>query len=233
MWIGSLLLKFTKVLAENGKKGAEFVRNGFYGQEINLTTYNLCRINMFLHGINFSQFDIAHGNTLTDPYHFDDEPFEAIVSNPPYSIKWDGQTNSNLIGDERFTPAGVLAPQSYADLAFVMHILAWLATGGTAAIVSYPGAMYRRHKEQKIRQYLIQNNFVEAAIGLPKDLFYGTSIDTVVLVLKKAKPIKKFFSSMPPRNTSVSMPKTSSVQQTSIRFSIITKTERTYLTFAA
>lgn len=188
---GSLLLKFTKVLADNGKKGAEFVRNGFYGQEINLTTYNLCRINMFLHGINFSQFDIAHGNTLTDPYHFDDEPFEAIVSNPPYSIKWDGQTNANLVGDERFTPAGVLAPKSKADLAFVMHILSWLATGGTAAVVSYPGAMYRGNKEQKIRKYLIENNFVEAAIGLPKDLFFGTTIDTIVLVLKKSKTDQK------------------------------------------
>lgn len=188
---GSLLLKFTKVLADDGKKGSEFVRNGFYGQEINLTTYNLCRINMFLHGINFSQFDIAHGNTLTDPHHFDDEPFEAIVSNPPYSVKWEGKANSNLVGDERFTPAGVLAPKSKADLAFVMHILSWLATNGTAVVISFPGAMYRGHQEQKIRKYLIENNFIEAAIGLPNDLFFGTTIPTIVLVLKKSKTDQK------------------------------------------
>ena len=134
---GSLLLKFAKVL------GKDNVRNGFFGQEINITTYNLCRINMFLHDINYEQFDVAHGDTLTDPHHWDDEPFEAIVSNPPYSIKWDGDTNPLLINDERFTPAGVLAPKSKADLAFVMHALSWLATNGTAAIVCFPGAMYR------------------------------------------------------------------------------------------
>ena len=184
---GSLLLKFIKVLGEGGTQGEEMVRNGFYGQEINLTTYNLCRINMFLHRINFSQFDIAHGDTLTAPYHWDDEPFEAIVSNPPYSIKWEGKDNSNLVGDERFRPAGVLAPKSKADLAFVMHILAWLATSGTAAVVSYPGAMYRQGDEQKIRKYLIDNNFVDAVIQLPKDLFFGTAISTCVLILKKSK----------------------------------------------
>lgn len=132
---GSLLLKFAKVL------GKDNVLNGFYGQEINVTTYNLCRINMFLHDINYEKFDIAHGDTLTNPQHWDEEPFEAIVSNPPYSIKWDGDSNPNLIGDERFTPAGILAPKSKADLAFVMHALAWLATNGTAAIVSFPGVM--------------------------------------------------------------------------------------------
>lgn len=182
---GSLLLKFAKVL------GKENVRNGFYGQEINITTYNLCRINMFLHDINYEQFDIAHGNTLTDPKHWDDEPFEAIVSNPPYSIKWDGDANPLLINDERFTPAGVLAPKSKADLAFVMHTLSWLATNGTAAIVSFPGAMYRGGAEQKIRKYLVDNNYVDAVIQLPADLFFGTTIATCILVLKKNKSDSK------------------------------------------
>ncbi len=178
---GSLLLKFAKIL------GKENVRNGFFGQEINITTYNLCRINMFLHDINYEHFDIALGDTLTDPQHWDDEPFEAIVSNPPYSIKWDGDANPLLINDERFTPAGVLAPKSRADLAFVMHALSWLATNGTAAIVSFPGAMYRGGAEQRIRQYLIEENFVDAVIQLPKDLFFGTTIATCILVLKKNK----------------------------------------------
>jgi len=182
---GSLLLKFAKVL------GKENVRNGFYGQEINITTYNLCRINMFLHDINYEQFDIAHGDTLIDPHHFDDEPFEAIVSNPPYSINWDGDANPLLINDERFTPAGVLAPKSKADLAFVMHALSWLATSGTAAIVSFPGAMYRGGAEQKIRKYLVDNNYVDAVIQLPADLFFGTTIATCILVLKKNKSDSK------------------------------------------
>lgn len=182
---GSLLLKFAKVL------GKENVRNGFYGQEINITTYNLCRINMFLHDINYEQFDIAHGDTLADPKHWDDEPFEAIVSNPPYSIRWDGDANPILINDERFTPAGILAPKSKADLAFVMHALSWLATNGTAAIVSFPGVLYRGGAEQKIRQYLIDNNFVDAVIQLPPDLFFGTTIATCILVLKKNKKDNK------------------------------------------
>jgi type I restriction enzyme M protein len=182
---GSLLLKFAKVL------GKENVRNGFFGQEINITTYNLCRINMFLHDINYEKFDIAHGDTLIDPHHWDDEPFEAIVSNPPYSIKWDGDANPLLINDERFTPAGVLAPKSKADLAFVMHALSWLATNGTAAIVSFPGAMYRGGAEQKIRKYLVDNNYVDAVIQLPADLFFGTTIATCILVLKKNKPDNK------------------------------------------
>lgn len=135
---GSLLLKFVKVL------GNDKVRQGFFGQEINLTTYNLCRINMFLHDVNFENFDIAHGDTLTDPKHWDDEPFEAIVSNPPYSIKWAGDANPLLINDPRFAPAGVLAPKSKADLAFMMHILSWLAVNGTAAIVEFPGAHFTR-----------------------------------------------------------------------------------------
>ncbi len=182
---GSLLLKFAKVL------GKENVRSGFFGQETNITTYNLCRINMFLHDINYEQFDIAHGDTLIDPRHWDDEPFEAIVSNPPYSIKWDGDANPLLINDERFTPAGVLAPKSKADLAFVMHSLSWLATNGTAAIVSFPGAMYRGGAEQKIRKYLVDSNYVDAVIQLPSDLFFGTTIATCILILKKNKQDNK------------------------------------------
>jgi len=178
---GSLLLKFAKVL------GQDNVRQGFFGQEINLTTYNLCRINMFLHDVNYEKFDIAHGDTLTDPAHWDDEPFEAIVSNPPYSIKWDGDSNPLLINDPRFAPAGILAPKSKADLAFTMHILSWLAVNGTAAIVEFPGVLYRGGAEQKIRQYLIDNNYVDAVIQLPPDLFFGTTIATCVIVLKKSK----------------------------------------------
>lgn len=178
---GSLLLKFAKML---GKKN---VRLGFFGQEINLTTYNLCRINMFLHDIDYDKFDIGHSDTLVDPIHWDDEPFEAIVSNPPYSIKWDGDNNPLLINDPRFSPAGVLAPKSKADLAFIMHSLSWLATNGTAAIVCFPGVMYRKGAEQKIRKYLIDNNFVDCIIQLPDNLFYGTSIATCIMVLKKSK----------------------------------------------
>jgi type I restriction enzyme M protein len=178
---GSLLLKFAKVL------GPGKVRQGFFGQEINLTTYNLCRINMFLHDINYEQFDIAHGDVLTDPVHWDDEPFEAIVSNPPYSIKWAGDSNPLLINDPRFAPAGVLAPKSKADLAFTLHMLSWLAVNGTAAIVEFPGVLYRGGAEQKIRQYLIDNNYVDAVIQLPPDLFFGTTIATCVIVLKKSK----------------------------------------------
>lgn len=178
---GSLLLKFAKIL------GKENVRTGFFGQEINITTYNLCRINMFLHDIDYDKFDIGHGDTLTDPLHWDDEPFEAIVSNPPYSIKWDGDGNSLLINDPRFSPAGVLAPKSKADLAFIMHSLSWLATSGTAAIVCFPGILYRGGAEQKIRQYLIDNNFIDCIIQLPDNLFFGTSIATCIMVLKKGK----------------------------------------------
>lgn len=178
---GSLLLKFAKVL------GKENVRQGFYGQEVNITTYNLCRINMFLHDINFEKFNIGHGDTLMDPIHWDDEPFDAIVSNPPYSIKWDGDANPLLINDPRFSPAGVLAPKSKADLAFTMHMLSWLATSGTAAIVEFPGVLYRGGAEQKIRKYLIDNNFVDAVIQLPPDLFFGTTIATCIIILKKSK----------------------------------------------
>ena len=178
---GSLLLKFAKVL------GKENVRQGFFGQEINITTYNLCRINMFLHDIGYEKFNIGHGDTLIEPLHWDDEPFEAIVSNPPYSIKWEGDDNPILINDERFSPAGVLAPKSKADLAFIMHSLSWLATNGVAAIVCFPGVMYRGGAEKKIRKYLIDNNYVECIIQLPGNLFFGTSIATCIMVLKKSK----------------------------------------------
>jgi type I restriction enzyme M protein len=178
---GSLLLKFAKIL------GKENVRLGFFGQEINITTYNLCRINMFLHDIDYDRFNIGHGDTLTDPLHWDDEPFEAIVSNPPYSIKWDGDSNPILINDPRFSSAGVLAPKSKADMAFIMHSLSWLATNGTAAIVCFPGILYRGGAEQKIRKYLVDNNFVDCVIQLPDKLFYGTSIATCIMVLKKSK----------------------------------------------
>lgn len=182
---GSLLLKFAKIL------GKENVRVGFFGQEINLTTYNLCRINMFLHDINYNQFDVAHGDTLTDPKHWDDEPFDAIVSNPPYSIRWDGDANPLLINDPRFSPAGVLAPKSKADLAFTMHMLSWLSTSGTAAIVEFPGVLYRGGAEQKIRKYLVDNNYIDTVIQLPPDLFFGTTIATCVIVLKKSKKDNK------------------------------------------
>jgi type I restriction enzyme M protein len=178
---GSLLLQYAKVL------GRDNIREGFFGQEINLTTYNLCRINMFLHDINYEKFNIAHGDTLTDPKHLNDEPFEAIVSNPPYSINWDGDANPLLINDERYAPAGALAPKNFADMAFTMHILHSLAVNGTAAIVEFPGVMYRPGAEQKIRQYLVDGNFVDAVIQLPTDLFYGTTIGTCILVLKKSK----------------------------------------------
>jgi type I restriction enzyme M protein len=162
---GSLLLKFAKVL------GKENVRQGFFGQEVNITTYNLCRINMFLHDINYERFDIAHGDTLTDPKHWDDEPFDAIVSNPPYSIKWEGDANPLLINDPRFSPAGVLAPKSKADLAFTMHMPSWLSTSGTAAIVEFPGVLYRGGAEQKIRKYLVDNNYIDSIIQLPPICF--------------------------------------------------------------
>lgn len=178
---GSLLLKAEKIL------GREAVVNGFFGQEINITTYNLCRINMFLHDIGFDKFDIECEDTLTNPQHWDDEPFELIVSNPPYSIKWEGDDNPLLINDPRFAPAGVLAPKGYADMAFIMHCLSWLATNGTAAIVCFPGILYRGKTEQKIRKYLIDNNFIDCIIQLPDNLFFGTPIGTCIMVMKKSK----------------------------------------------
>lgn len=178
---GSLLLQSAKIL------GLGNVRQGFYGQEINHTTYNLCRINMFLHDIGYDKFDIENGDTLLDPKHWNDEPFEVIVSNPPYSIKWEGDDNPILINDERYSPAGVLAPKSKADMAFIMHSLSWLATNGVASIVCFPGIMYRGGAEQKIRKYLIDNNYVDCIIQLPGNLFFGTSIATCIMVLKKNK----------------------------------------------
>lgn len=178
---GSLLLKAVQILGKDG------VVNGFFGQEINIMTYNLCRINMFLHDIGFDKFDIACEDTLINPQHWDDEPFELIVSNPPYSIKWAGDNNPLLINDPRFSPAGVLAPKSKADMAFIMHSLSWLAPNGTAAIVCFPGIMYRGGAEQKIRKYLVDNNFVDCIIQLPSNLFYGTSIATCIMVMKKGK----------------------------------------------
>ena len=178
---GSLLLKAAKIL------GKDNIRQGFFGQEINLTTYNLCRINMFLHDISFDKFDIANEDTLISPQHWDDEPFEVIVSNPPYSIKWIGDDNPILINDPRFSPAGVLAPKSKADMAFIMHSLSWLATNGTAAIVCFPGIMYRPGAEKKIRKYLVEYNYIDCIIQLPANLFFGTPIATCIMVMKKAK----------------------------------------------
>ena len=178
---GSLLLKSAKIL------GKDNVRNGFYGQEINLTTYNLCRINMFLHDIDYDKFNIACEDTLVSPQHWDDEPFEVIVSNPPYSIKWAGNDNPVLINDPRYSPAGVLAPKSKADFAFIMHSLSWLATNGTASIICFPGILYRNGDEQKIRKYLIDNNFIDCIIQLPNNLFFKTKIATCIMVLKKNK----------------------------------------------
>ncbi|MEA4965374.1 MAG: type I restriction-modification system subunit M [Oscillospiraceae bacterium] len=178
---GSLLLKAEKIL---GKKA---IRNGFYGQEINITTYNLCRINMFLHDVGFDEFSVACEDTLTAPQHWDDEPFELIVSNPPYSLHWAGDEDPLLINDPRFSPAGVLAPKSKADMGFIMHSLSWLASNGTAAIVCFPGILYRGGAEQKIRRYLVDNNYVDCVIQLPSNLFFGVSIATCILVMKKNK----------------------------------------------
>ncbi len=178
---GSLLLKFAKIL------GADNVRQGFFGQEKNPTTYNLCRINMFLHHVNYDKFSIECGDTLLNPMHWDDEPFDAIVSNPPYSTKWVGDDDPTLINDPRFSPAGVLAPKSKADLAFTMHMLSWLSAKGRAAIVEFPGVLYRGGAEQKIRKYLVDGNYVEAVIQLPANLFFGVTIATCIIVLSKSK----------------------------------------------
>ena len=178
---GSLLLQAKKQFDEH------VIEDGFYGQEINHTTYNLARMNMFLHNINYDKFDIKLGNTLLDPKHDDEKPFDAIVSNPPYSIKWIGSDDPTLINDERFAPAGVLAPKSKADFAFILHSLNHLSSIGRAAIVCFPGIFYRGGAEQKIRKYLIDNNFVETVISLAPNLFFGTSIAVNILVLSKCK----------------------------------------------
>lgn len=176
---GSLILKFKKIV------GQENPNLKYYGQEINPTTYNLCRINMFLHDINYDNFDIQLGDTLIDPKHRDEEPFDAIVSNPPYSVSWEGSKNPLLINDDRFAPAGVLAPDSAADLAFTMHMLTSLSERGTAAIVEFPGVLYRGGKEKAIRTWLIENNYVDTIIQLPQNLFFGVGIATCIIVLRK------------------------------------------------
>ena len=177
---GSLLLKFAKTV------GRENPNLQYFGQEINPTTYNLCRINMFLHNVNYDNFDIRLEDTLLKPQHLDDAPFDAIVSNPPYSLHWEGKDNTILINDPRYSPAGVLAPKSAADLAFTMHMLYHLSEQGTAAIVEFPGVLYRGGDEKRIRQYLIKNNFVDTVIQLPANLFFGVGIATCIIVLKKS-----------------------------------------------
>lgn len=178
---GSLLLQAIKIL------GKDNIKQGFFGQEKNITTYNLCRINMFLHDVDFDKFNIACEDTLIAPQHWDDEPFDVIVSNPPYSIKWEGDDNPILINDQRFAPAGVLAPKGKADMAFIMHSLSWLSSNGVASIVCFPGIMYRGGAEQKIRKYLVDNNYIDCIIQLPDNLFFGTSIATCIMVMKKSK----------------------------------------------
>lgn len=178
---GSLLLQAKKQFDEH------IIEDGFFGQEINHTTYNLARMNMFLHNVNYDKFNIALGNTLLDPQFGNDKPFDAIVSNPPYSIPWIGSDDPTLINDERFAPAGVLAPKSKADFAFVLHALSYLSSKGRAAIVCFPGIFYRGGAEQKIRKYLVDNNFVETIISLAPNLFFGTSIAVNILVLSKHK----------------------------------------------
>ncbi|MGL5787684.1 MAG: type I restriction-modification system subunit M, partial [Bacteroidales bacterium] len=182
---GSLLLQAKKHF------DSHIIEEGFFGQEINHTTYNLARMNMFLHNINYDKFNIALGNTLLDPQFGDDKPFDAIVSNPPYSVNWVGSDDPTLINDDRFAPAGVLAPKSKADFAFVLHALNYLSAKGRAAIVCFPGIFYRGGAEQKIRKYLVDNNFVETVISLAPNLFYGTSIAVNILVLAKNKPETK------------------------------------------
>jgi len=178
---GSLLLQAKKHFDNH------VIEDGFFGQEINHTTYNLARMNMFLHNINYDKFDIALGNTLIDPHFGDDKPFDAIVSNPPYSVNWIGSDDPTLINDDRFAPAGVLAPKSKADFAFVLHALSYLSGKGRAAIVCFPGIFYRGGAEQKIRKYLVDNNFIETIIALPSNLFYGTSISVNILILSRHK----------------------------------------------
>ncbi|PMC80902.1 type I restriction-modification system subunit M [Anaerococcus hydrogenalis] len=182
---GSLLLQMKKQFDQN------IIDEGFFGQEINMTNFNLARMNMFLHNVNYNNFSIKRGDTLLNPLHNDEKPFDAIVSNPPYSIKWIGDKDPTLINDERFAPAGKLAPKSYADYAFIMHSLSYLSSKGRAAIVCFPGIFYRRGAEKTIRKYLIDNNFIDCVIQLPENLFFGTSIATCILVMAKNKTENK------------------------------------------
>ena len=182
---GSLLLQMKKQFDEH------IIDEGFFGQEINMTNFNLARMNMFLHNVNYNNFSIKRGDTLTTPLHKNEKPFDAIVSNPPYSIKWVGDADPTLINDERFAPAGKLAPKSYADYAFIMHSLSYLSSKGRAAIVCFPGIFYRKGAEQTIRKYLVKNNFVDCVIQLPENLFFGTSIATCILVMAKNKTENK------------------------------------------
>jgi len=182
---GSLLLQAKKHFDNH------IIEEGFYGQEVNHTTYNLARMNMFLHNINYDKFNITLGDTLRNPHFNDEKPFDAIVSNPPYSINWIGDGDPTLINDDRFAPAGVLAPKSKADFAFVLHCLSYLSSKGRAALVCFPGIFYRGGAEQKIRKYLVDNNFVETIISVAPNLFYGTSIAVTLLVLSKHKTENK------------------------------------------
>ena len=216
---GSLLLQAKKHF------DAHIIEDGFWGQEINHTTYNLARMNMFLHNINYDKFNVQLGNTLIDPRFGDEKPFDAIVSNPPYSVKWKGSDDPTLINDERFAPASVLAPKSKADFAFVLHALSYLSSKGRAAIVCFPGIFYRGGTEQKIRKYLVDNNYVETVISLAPNLFFGTSIAVNILVLSKHKPTQPPSLLMPvARPTSKKRPIPTSLQtntsKTSCRLSI-------------
>lgn len=182
---GSLILQMKKQFDDH------IIEEGFFGQEINMTNFNLCRMNMFLHNVNYNNFSIKRGDTLLDPLHNDEKPFDAIVSNPPYSIKWVGDNDPTLINDIRFAPAGKLAPKNYADFAFILHALSYLSSKGRAAIVCFPGIFYRKGAEKTIRKYLVDNSFVDAVIQLPENLFFGTSIATCVLVMAKNKTENK------------------------------------------
>ncbi|WP_276862249.1 type I restriction-modification system subunit M [Anaerococcus tetradius] len=182
---GSLLLQMKKQFDDH------IIDEGFFGQEINMTNFNLARMNMFLHNVNYNNFSIKRGDTLLNPLHNDEKPFDAIVSNPPYSIKWIGDKDPTLINDPRFAPAGKLAPKSYADYAFIMHSLSYLSSKGRAAIVCFPGIFYRKSAEKTIRQYLVDNNFIDCVIQLPENLFFGTSIATCILVMAKNKTENK------------------------------------------
>lgn len=182
---GSLLLQMKKQFDEH------IIDEGFFGQEINMTNFNLARMNMFLHNVNYNNFSIKRGDTLLNPLHNEEKPFDAIVSNPPYSMKWVGDGDPTLINDLRFAPAGKLAPKSYADYAFIMHSLSYLSSKGRAAIVCFPGIFYRKGAERTIRKYLVDNNFVDCVIQLPENLFFGTSIATCILVMAKNKTENK------------------------------------------